>query len=79
MRSGRTATVAEVVSDLADRRHDAAHVADPAPAAERLGWRATTLLRTGLGRTVLWHAPHRPRSDEALGPAVLAARASHIG
>jgi UDP-glucose 4-epimerase len=64
--SGRTATIAEVVTTLADiagyrgplgfgevsdRRHDVAHVADPGPAARHLGWRAVTDLREGLAGT----------------------------
>ncbi|MFC5142111.1 NAD-dependent epimerase/dehydratase family protein [Actinomycetospora rhizophila] len=72
--SGRTATIAEVVRALADiagytgplgfgeagdRRHDVAHVADPAPASYYLGWRATTPLRAGLTRTLAWHRDRR--------------------
>ncbi|MEJ2885228.1 NAD-dependent epimerase/dehydratase family protein [Actinomycetospora aeridis] len=68
--SGRTATIADVVTMLAgiagyrgplgfgevsDRRHDVAHVADPEPARGHLGWQATTDLRDGLARTWAWH------------------------
>jgi UDP-glucose 4-epimerase len=75
--SGSTATVGEVVADLAalagyhgplrfgdvsDRRHDLAHVADVEPAAAHLGWRATTPLGTGLARTLWWHSTH-PSDD----------------
>jgi len=78
--SGHTATVAEVATELADlahyrgplgfgdvsdRRHDVAHVADPGPATEHLGWRATTPLREGLARTLAWYASQR-RTPPAL-------------
>ncbi|MHC1559620.1 NAD-dependent epimerase/dehydratase family protein [Actinomycetospora sp. C-140] len=69
--SGRTASIADVVTELADlagydgplgfgdradRRGDRTLIADPDPAAEQLGWRATTPLRDGLARTLAWHA-----------------------
>jgi UDP-glucose 4-epimerase len=75
--SGRTATIAEVVRTLADlagyrgplgfgeagdRRHDLAHVADPAPASYYLGWRASTPLRAGLAHTMAWHRDHHEPS-----------------
>jgi UDP-glucose 4-epimerase len=75
--SGGTATVADVVTELADlagyrgplgfgdvtdRRHDVAHVADPDPAAEYLAWRADTPLREGLARTLAWHETQRRRT-----------------
>jgi UDP-glucose 4-epimerase len=41
---------------LRDRPGDRDLVADPGPACEYLGWRARTNLRTGLERTVAWHA-----------------------
>ena len=68
--SGRTTTIAEVVRSLADladyhgplgfgeveeRRHDLAHVADPAPASYYLGWQASTSLRSGLAQTLARH------------------------
>lgn len=69
--NGRPATVGEVVSHLEelvggpgrprfgalpDRPFDRTLTGDPGPAAERLGWRATTSLRDGLERTVDWYA-----------------------
>lgn len=69
--SGRTTTVAGIVraladllhyqgpltfGEVADRRHDVAHVADTGPAAHHLGWRAKTPLHTGLARTLAWYA-----------------------
>jgi nucleoside-diphosphate-sugar epimerase len=78
--SGQTATVADVVTELADltgyrgrlgfgdvtdRRNDVAHVADPGPAAQHLGWRASTPLRDGLARTLAWHRSHRVEAGAA--------------
>ena len=78
--SGQTATVADVVTELAelagyrgplgfgevaDRRHDVAHVADTGPAAECLGWRARTPLHTGLAWTLAWYrAQHGCARDD---------------
>ena len=45
--------------DLPDRTHDVAHIADPVPASELLGWRATTPLAGGLSETVRWHLARR--------------------
>lgn len=88
--SGQTATVAQVVDeladlagyrgslgfgDVADRRHDIAHVADTGPAAEHLGWTANTQLRTGLAWTLAWHAEQRtlPGDDPASSSLTVAA------
>jgi UDP-glucose 4-epimerase len=75
--SGRAVTIAEVVAELADlaghrgplglgaredRRDEHVHLADPAPAAEVLGWRARTPLRDGLARTLAWY---RGRTEDA--------------
>lgn len=40
---------------LADRPLDRVRIADTAPAAELLGWKARTSLRDGLTRTIEWH------------------------
>lgn len=44
---------------VADRPLDSARIADPGPAAELLGWRATTPLDEGLRRTVEWYRHNR--------------------
>ncbi|WP_345602361.1 NAD-dependent epimerase/dehydratase family protein [Pseudonocardia adelaidensis] len=50
------ARVAPMWGRLPDRPGDRDFVADPEPAQEYLGWRARTSLRTGIERTVGWHA-----------------------
>jgi UDP-glucose 4-epimerase len=45
--------------ELADRANDVAHLADPLPALDGLGWRSTTSLTQGLTQTVHWHLTRR--------------------
>jgi len=88
--SGQTATVAEVVTELADiagyrgilgfgdvtdRRDDRAHIADTGPAAQHLDWRAETPLHTGLEWTLAWYRLQRPAPDDAGGDLGLAVAA----
>ena len=55
--------------DLADRANDVAHVADPRPALEVLGWRSTTPLTQGLTQTVHWHLTRHDADHEWAGVA----------
>ena len=84
--SGHTSTIADLVRTLADlagyrgplgfgeagdRRHDLAHVADPAPASYYLGWRATTSLRAGLAHTLAWHREQHGPAAAGAAPGSL--------
>ncbi|HYH11968.1 MAG TPA: hypothetical protein VD789_06395, partial [Thermomicrobiales bacterium] len=55
--------------DLADRANDVAHIADPLPALEVLGWRPTTSLTQGLTQTVHWHLTRHDADHEWAGIA----------
>lgn len=80
--TGQGHSIAEVVTQLGqltghrgplrfgtrvDRAHDVAHLADPRPAAQALGWRPHTGLADGLARTVRWHRNRSMASCESAG------------
>lgn len=53
---------------IPDRPLEQEVVADTVPAAEKLGWRATTTLEEGLRRTVAWYRAHQSADPDISSP-----------
>ncbi len=53
---------------IPDRPHEQEVIADTIPAAEQLGWRATTPLEEGLRKTVAWYKANQSSDSDISGP-----------